>query len=140
MTLFFLIAFGAITMTFAQDQDTASTGYTEETQTETETQSTDEELQEAADDMQDKWEGSTTEAREEANETRDEANETVEEGKDKSSQAGRTISAQIKDEKLESKVGPNGEPIFVNEQAEYYYIDENGKKVMIDKSELKPKK
>ena len=135
MTLFFLIALGATTMTFAQDQDTASTGYTEETQTETETetQSTDEELQEAADDMQDKWEGSTTEAREEANET-------VEEGKDKSSQAGRTISAQIKDEKLESKVGPNGEPIFVNEQAEYYYIDEDGKKVMIDKSELKPKK
>lgn len=59
---------------------------------------------------------------------------------DKASQAGRTIEAQLKDEKLESKEGPDGEPVFVSASGQYYYIDKNGEKVIVAKSELKVKK
>jgi hypothetical protein len=68
---------------------------------------------------------------------KDEAHEAE---KDKASQAGRTIGAQLKDEKLESKEGPDGEPVFVNANGQYYYIDKNGDKVIVSKSTLKLKK
>ena len=69
-----------------------------------------------------------------------EKDEAHEEEKDKASQAGRTIGAQLKDEKLESKEGPDGEPVFVNADGQYYYIDKNGEKVIVAKSDLKVKK
>jgi len=65
--------------------------------------------------------------------------ETDEQAKDKASQAERTIGAQLKDEKLESKTGPDGEPVFVNTEGQYYYINERGEKTIVDKSELKVK-
>jgi len=57
----------------------------------------------------------------------------------KSKESGKFGAAEIKVKKLESKVGPNGEPIFVDEHAQYYYIDNDGQRVNIDKSELKAK-
>jgi hypothetical protein len=65
--------------------------------------------------------------------------EVAEDETDKASQAGRTISAQLKDERLESKEGPGGEPVFVNTEGQYYYINKKGAKVIMDKSELKVK-
>jgi hypothetical protein len=65
--------------------------------------------------------------------------EVAEDETDKASQAGRTISAQLKDERLESKEGPGGEPVFVNAEGQYYYINKRGAKVIVDKSELKVK-
>jgi hypothetical protein len=56
---------------------------------------------------------------------------------DKAAQAGRTMDAQMKDEKLESKEGPDGEPIFINAEGKYYYINRKGQKIFIDKTEMR---
>ncbi|HYF69678.1 MAG TPA: hypothetical protein VD884_16150 [Ohtaekwangia sp.] len=137
----FIIACSAAMLSFcslaqAQDYDSSSAQYNNDGQTEAETE---QELEEARDDMQDAWEGSTTETEDDVNKTKEDINEGVDEARDEGSQAGRTAAAQIKDEKLESKVGPNGEPIFINEHAEYYYINDDGQKVKLEKSELKEK-
>lgn|SRR5690606_2058612 len=141
MKKIFIIACSAAMLSFcslaqAQDYDSSSAQYNNEGQTEAETE---QELEEARDDMQDAWEGSTTETENDANRVKEDINEGVDEAGDEGSQVGRTAAAQIKDERLESKEGPNGEPIFINEHAEYYYINDDGQKVKVEKSELKDK-
>jgi hypothetical protein len=71
--------------------------------------------------------------------TGDQTKSTIDTSRTKTKKSGKFGAAEIKSEKLESKVGPNGEPIFVDEHAQYYYIDHNGQRVNIDKSELKDK-
>lgn len=91
-------------------------------------ESTEKELNQATDSMEKQWDNST-----------DKAGEQVGETGDRIEKAGKTGAAEIKDEKIESKVGPNGEPAFIDEHAQYYYIDENGERINVDKSELKDK-
>ncbi len=53
---------------------------------------------------------------------------------------GKTGEAHIKDERLESKEGPEGETVFITEDGQYYYISrETGERVDVDKSDLKDK-
>lgn len=45
----------------------------------------------------------------------------------------------VRDEKLNDKVGPNGQAVYISGNEEYYYIDEKGKRVYLSKDELKVK-
>lgn len=91
------------------------------------------ELEEAADDMENNWDDSAVEPAEEAQEGADNVGNEID-------RVGNTGAAHIKDERLESKEGPDGETVFITEDAQYYYISrETGERVDVDKSELKDK-
>ena len=65
-----------------------------------------------------------------------EADDSVE---DKASAAAMSMSAQSKDEILESKTGPDGESIYVGEFG-YYYFDKSGTRIVIEPDMMKIKK
>lgn len=84
-------------------------------------------------------------AREEASEVEKDVNEDVniekeaEEAGDAISEAAAKAAAAITDQKLDNKVGPNGQTVYVDEHAKYYYINKEGKKVFITRLQLKDK-
>lgn len=45
----------------------------------------------------------------------------------------------VKDKKYKSKVGPEGQTIYIDKNSHYYYVDGRGKKVYLKKAELKNK-
>jgi hypothetical protein len=63
----------------------------------------------------------------------------AEEAGDAISEAAAKAAAAITDQKLDSKVGPNGQTVYVDEHAKYYYINKEGKRVFITKLQLKDK-
>ena len=67
----------------------------------------------------------------------------VKEGAEKTENKGaeviNDIGADLKDEKVEGKESPTGETVYVNEEGKFYYIDNAGKKVFINKAQLKDK-
>lgn len=146
--------FGTVAM--AQVQDSVS--YTP--QQGVETQSTDQELDQATDQMEDAWQDSRDDSAEKLEQAREDVKEGAErtgegikegadavgdktkEGAEKSGnaieRAAKNGAAHVKDEQLESKQGPDGEAIFIDENAQYYYISkETGERVNVEKSELK---
>jgi hypothetical protein len=58
---------------------------------------------------------------------------------DKISEGVNDAAAAIKDQKLDNKVGPGGETAYIDDSGQYYYINNEGKKVFISKLELKDK-
>lgn len=55
------------------------------------------------------------------------------------SEAAAKTAAAIDDRKLDTKVGPNGQTIYVSDDGHYYYISEEGKKVVVTELQLKDK-
>jgi DNA anti-recombination protein RmuC len=124
-------------------------------------ESTEQELEQATEEMENAWDNSTDaaedgvrESGEAIEEGAEEAGEAVEEGaeelgeeteeaadesNDRLEKIGKTGAAHIKDERIESKEGPEGETVFIDEHAQYYYINKQGERVNVDKSELKDK-
>jgi hypothetical protein len=99
---------------------------------------------------EDSYRDEKAEIEEDARETRDdvkretnEAADDVEEGAqsagDKVSEGVNDAAAAIKDQKVKDKVGPGGETVYIDNDAKYYYINNNGDKVFITKLELKDK-
>ncbi|HEX8038102.1 MAG TPA: hypothetical protein VF490_03085 [Chryseosolibacter sp.] len=60
-------------------------------------------------------------------------------GKDISETAGN-VAADIDDPKLDTKVGPQGQTIYVGDDSRYYYVNQDGKRVYCSWSQLKDKK
>lgn len=60
-------------------------------------------------------------------------------GKDISETAGN-VAADIDDPKLDTKVGPQGQTVYVGDDSRYYYVNEDGKRVYCSWSQLKDKK
>lgn len=48
-------------------------------------------------------------------------------------------ASTIVDKTYKDKVGPGGQKIYIDNKSRYYYIDEQGAKVFVKKSELKAK-
>jgi hypothetical protein len=84
----------------------------------------------------------------------DEAEENIEEGAEQTEsdleraadKTGNAISetagkaaADIDDAKHDTKVGPDGQTIFISDDSRYYYVDERGKRVYVSESQLKDK-
>lgn len=105
-----------------------------------------EEADEAERDVKEETNEASREVKEEANETESDldraARETekeVNETGDEISEAAAKAAAAITDQKLDNKVGPNGQTVYVDEHDKYYYINNEGKKVFITKLQLKDK-
>lgn len=77
--------------------------------------------------------------REEANEAADDVETGAQSLGDKVNEGVNDAAAAIKDQKVDGKVGPGGETVYLNEEAKYYYVNDQGKKVFISKIELKDK-
>jgi hypothetical protein len=79
------------------------------------------------------------EVKQEANEAADDAEKGAQSAGDKVSEGVNDAAAAIKDQKVDDKVGPGGETVYLNEDAKYYYIDNKGDKVFIKKMQLRDK-
>jgi predicted nucleic acid-binding Zn-ribbon protein len=64
----------------------------------------------------------------------------VEDAGDAVSETASKAAAEITDERHETKVGPNGETIYVAKSTDYYYVNDEGKKVYLSEGQLKEKK
>jgi hypothetical protein len=49
------------------------------------------------------------------------------------------VQSSIKDKKHDSKVGPDGQTIYIDGQSQYYYVDAKGKKRFVNEHDLKDK-
>jgi len=58
---------------------------------------------------------------------------------DKISEGAGNVAAEVKDKPYSGKMGPDGEKIFIDKNSKYYYINHEGKKVYISKSQLRDK-
>lgn len=58
---------------------------------------------------------------------------------DKISEGVNDAAAALKDEKVDDKVGPEGETVYLNDAEKYYYVNDKGEKVFITKLQLKNK-
>ena len=47
--------------------------------------------------------------------------------------------AKVTDERHKDKVGPNGETIYIDNHARYYWVDKKGRRHYMTDSQLKPK-
>ena len=47
--------------------------------------------------------------------------------------------AKVTDKKLEDRVGPNGETIYVDDGSKYYWVDKRGARNFVEESALRPK-
>lgn len=56
------------------------------------------------------------------------------------SKAAAKTAAEIDDEKHDTKVGPGGQDIFISDDSRYYYVNDEGQRVYVTKSQLKDKK
>ncbi|HEY0655655.1 MAG TPA: hypothetical protein VGD65_21120 [Chryseosolibacter sp.] len=85
------------------------------------------------------------EAKEEANEVERDVDNDVniekeaDEAGDAVSEAAAKAAAAITDQKLDNKVGPDGQTVYVDENDKYYYINKEGKKVFVTRLQLKDK-
>ena len=52
--------------------------------------------------------------------------------------AAKTASAVV-DKKYAGKAGPNGETIYIDKNSHYYYVNKKGKRIYLEKSELREK-
>ena len=99
-----------------------------------------------ADSYRDEKEEMKKDAREARDEVKDKANEASNEVEEDAQSVGDKVSegagdaaAAIKDQKVDDKVGPGGETVYLNDEAKYYYINNEGDKVFISKVQLKDK-
>jgi hypothetical protein len=49
-------------------------------------------------------------------------------------------AAEIKDQRHKTKVGPNNQVIYIDDNGKYYYVDRQGQKVYVPEHQLKDKK
>ena len=82
----------------------------------------------AADDVED-----------EAEEAESDVERAAEKTGDAVSEAAAKTAADIDDKKHDTKVGPDGQSIFISDDDRYYYIDNEGKKVYVTELQLKDK-
>lgn len=87
----------------------------------------------------DSYKDEKEEVKSEAKETADDVKEGAQAVGDKASEGANDAAAAIKDQKVDKKVGPGGETVYINEDAKYYYINDQGDKVFISKNQLKDK-
>jgi hypothetical protein len=58
---------------------------------------------------------------------------------DQVSETAAKTGAEIDDKRLEGKVGPAGQVVYIGDDGKYYYISEEGKRIFVTELELKDK-
>jgi hypothetical protein len=97
------------------------------------------EAKEETNEAETKADKTVNEVENDARESAEEVDNAAERAGDAVSEAAAKAAAAITDQKLDSKVGPNGQTVYVDEDAKYYYINNEGKKVFVTKLQLKDK-
>jgi hypothetical protein len=72
-----------------------------------------------------------------ANKTEAETKDGVDKVGNKISEAAGNAAAEVNDQLYSGKMGPGGEKIYIDKHSKYYYINSEGKKVHIDKSQVR---
>ncbi|QKJ32403.1 hypothetical protein HQ865_22445 [Mucilaginibacter mali] len=54
----------------------------------------------------------------------------------KTSELAAKGDAAVIDQKMDGKVAPNGETVYINNKAQYYYVNKKGHRVYLKKSQL----
>lgn len=57
----------------------------------------------------------------------------------KSAEVASKGKAGVTDSKHKDKVGPNGETIYIDNHAKFYWVDKKGKRHYVTEAQLKPK-
>ena len=57
----------------------------------------------------------------------------------KTAEVASKSKAKITDQKHKDKVGPNGETIYIDNHAKYYWVDKKGERHYVTEAQLKPK-
>jgi hypothetical protein len=58
---------------------------------------------------------------------------------DKTAEVASKGKAKVTDQKHKDKVGPNGETIYIDNHAKYYWVDKKGHRHYVNENQLKPK-
>jgi hypothetical protein len=74
-----------------------------------------------------------------ANKTGKETKDGVDKVGDKISEAAGNAAAEVNDQLYSGKMGPGDEKIYIDKHSKYYYINGEGKKVYVDKSQIRNK-
>lgn len=79
------------------------------------------------------------EMEEDARDAGNDVKEGAQKAGDKVSEGVNDAAAAIKDQKVKDKVGPGGDTVYLDDNAKYYYIDNQGNKEYITELQLKDK-
>jgi hypothetical protein len=94
---------------------------------------------EAADEAEDEAEEAEDDIDRKAERTESDVERAAEKTGDEVSEAAAKTAAEIDDPRHDTKVGPDGQVIYVSDDNSFYYISEEGKKVFVTELELKDK-
>jgi hypothetical protein len=98
-----------------------------------------EDTERAAENAEREIEETGNEIEKEAEKGESDAERAADELGDDISEGANDAAAAIKDRKLKNKVGPEGETAYIDDDGNYYYINDEGKKIIITELQLKDK-
>ena len=85
-----------------------------------------------------------SEPKQEVQEGAEKTGATIEQGaekvKDNINEAASKTESMLTDDKMESMTGPNGETIFIDDNNNYYWVDDQGTRHYVSVLDLKEKK
>lgn len=91
-------------------------------------------------------EGQSDAYRDDAKRAEDKAEKTAKDVEREAEETGNAISetagkaaAEIDDRRHDTKLGPDGQTIYISDDSRYYYVNENGKRVYVSEWQLKDK-
>lgn len=90
-------------------------------------------------DDKERIEDKAEQAGEEIEEEGKEAKSDIDKAGDKISEVAGKAAAGITDKVYSDKMGPDGQTIYIDKHSQYYYINDEGEKVYLSKSQLKDK-
>jgi hypothetical protein len=82
---------------------------------------------------------STALAQDEDKSTKKEVKKAAKKTGNKTAEVASKGKAKITDQKHKDKVGPNGETIYIDNHAKYYWVDKKGRRHYVTEAELKDK-
>ena len=97
------------------------------------------ELEETADELEREAEEVEDEIEHSAEHTESDLERAADATGDAISETAAKTAAEIDDPKHDTKVGPDGQTIFIGDGSSYYYINEEGERVYVKKGQLKDK-
>jgi hypothetical protein len=104
-------------------------------ETKEEARETKREAKEAADEVEDE----ANDADDDIDRTENDVERAAEKTGDQISETAAKTAAEIDDQRHDTKVGPDGQVIYISDDNRFYYISEEGKKVFVTEIELKDK-
>jgi hypothetical protein len=123
--------------------DKSSEAYREAERAEENLEEAGENVEEEAEEAEAELERESEEAEEDieqgAERTESDIERAAENTGDAISEAAAKAAAEIDDKRHDTKVGPDGQTIYISDDARFYYIDDAGKKVYVSEMKLQDK-